>query len=361
MPNRRGQFEPRFGLFELTAAGTGSVPEWIQVLPDGWVKTVKGTFLADAQARREIMQLHQQRGLDVVYDYEHQTLSGSEAPAAGWIKELADRGDQGLWARIEWTEKAKGYLERREYRYQSPVVLVRKSDSRAVYLQSGALTNTPAIDGLQPLVASATFTQMFENFMGAPQKEDREMDLLEKLRGLLKLPADATEAQVLEALQSLLTRVQNGEVALSANKQILLALDLAESATADQARGKILSLKNPSGYVPIADHLALKTELDQLKTKQTEKDAGDLVELALTQGKIAPAQKDWATAYALKDPAGFKSFVDQAPEVVPIGQRVAGKEPPKKKATGEDDEVQLHVNSLLGVTAEDIAKHGGGK
>jgi len=31
---------------------------------------------------------YEERGLDLVVDYEHQTLSGHKAPAAGWIREF---------------------------------------------------------------------------------------------------------------------------------------------------------------------------------------------------------------------------------------------------------------------------------
>ena len=36
------------------------------------------------------------------------------------------------------------------------------------------------------------------------------------------------------------------------------------------------------------------------------------------QGKITPAQKEWAKSYALSDPKGFGSFVEKAPQIVPM-------------------------------------------
>jgi phage I-like protein len=96
---------------------------------------------------------------DLVVDYEHQSLSGSEAPAAGWIKGLEDRGAEGVWARVQWTERAVEYLKKREYRYISPVVLVRKKDGRAVELLGAALTNLPAIEGMTPVVNGAVVSE----------------------------------------------------------------------------------------------------------------------------------------------------------------------------------------------------------
>jgi phage I-like protein len=332
-------------LLELSEGAQGTVPEWIRILPSGWVDSVKGRFLVDAQSRRQIITACAQRGLDVVFDYEHQTLKGEPAPAAGWIRQLEDRGDDGLWGRVEWTEKAKGFLANREYRYHSPVVLVNKKDSRAVYLHSVALTNTPAINHLEPLVASATFTTF-----NLSLKEDGTMDWLEYLKSILQLPADATWEQVVQTVQNLARQAQEGQTAVSANKALLAALDLAETATPEQARGKILSLKNPAGYVPMEEHLKVKTELDQLT-------ANDLVEKALSAGKITPAQKAWAAQYALKDPAGFSSFIEQAPVVVALNTKIVGGGNPP--AQPQIEEIQLHVNNLLGVTAEDMQKYGG--
>jgi phage I-like protein len=83
----------------------------------------------------------------VVVDYEHQTLSGHKAPAAGWIKELTAR-DDGLWARVAWTDAARGHLAAREYRYFSPVLRLEPETRRPLALLHAALTNTPAINGL---------------------------------------------------------------------------------------------------------------------------------------------------------------------------------------------------------------------
>lgn len=353
MPPIPSQLTPHLLVLELTAGADGQVPDWVPLLPDGWVNSAKGRFLADSEARRLILANWARRGLDLVFDYEHQTISGKEAPASGWMKELADRGPEGLWARVEWTDRAKEYLANKEYRYQSPVILVRKSDSRVVYLHSAALTNVPAIDGLEPLVASLNLAQL-------NLKEGTVVDeWLNRLLYTLNLPADSTWEKVLEVIQNLRQRSQEAETTVSANKALASMLQLPETAGPEQIRGKVLSLMNPAGMVPVDQYNQVKTELETLRTQVSQQAANALVEQALSDGKIAPAQKEWATTYALSDPKGFASFVDLAPKVVPIGQDVSGN-PPAKKPGSELDDVQLHVNSLLGVTAEDLAKHSGG-
>ena len=119
-----------------------------------------GPFMVDAEACNLIIANFADNGNDMVIDYEHATLSGKEAPAAGWIKNLVKAGCD-LWAVVEWTDKAKAYIAAKEYRYFSPVVSKRKSDNRAVAIHSVALTNSPNIKDLEPLINKAgaeTFT-----------------------------------------------------------------------------------------------------------------------------------------------------------------------------------------------------------
>lgn len=134
-------------------ANLTEAPEYVRVLPLGYVSSEKGDFLVDNDGFQMMKRHMDQRAVDIVIDYEHQTLRDVQAPAAGWIKELVFKSD-GIFAKTEWTDNAKNYLRNREYRYLSPVVLVRKKDHRVSRLHSVALTNTPAINGMMPIVNS---------------------------------------------------------------------------------------------------------------------------------------------------------------------------------------------------------------
>ena len=58
------------------------VPETIAVLPLGHVVSSKGEFDVDEDSLREMKAQIARKGVDLVVDYEHQTLKGVEAPAA---------------------------------------------------------------------------------------------------------------------------------------------------------------------------------------------------------------------------------------------------------------------------------------
>ena len=332
----------------------GGAPEVISVLPLGHVKSAKGEFDVDGESFSAMKAQIAQRGVDLVVDYEHQTLTGEQAPAAGWVKELF-LDDGQIKARVEWTDKAKAYLENREYRYLSPVITVRKADNKAMGLHSIALTNTPAIEHMEAIVNSL-------NFEGG---QNTMNEFMKKLAALLGLGEDATEEQVAEALKACVEENKSlkesaAEAAkqqpaeddkVVANKAVCELLGLkAGAATADVAAA-IMALKGGNiGGVNLVE------QVKSLEAKLADRDAEEAVELALKAGKITPAQRDWAKGYALKSLDDFRGFVEKAPQVVPMGT-VGGSEPLALK-NEELDEATLLVCKQLGISAEDVKKYG---
>ncbi len=99
------------------------------------------------------------RADDFVIDYEHQTIqaskNGQPAPAAGWFKRLEWREGQGLFAvDVRWTARAAAMIVAREYRYISPVFGFDPTTGEVQSLQSAAITNNPALDGLTDIAAA---------------------------------------------------------------------------------------------------------------------------------------------------------------------------------------------------------------
>ena len=324
------------------------VPETISVLPIGHVISSKGEFDVDEESFRAMKAQIAQRGVDLVVDYEHQTLKGVEAPAAGWVKELKLE-DGCIKAVVEWTARGAEYLKNREYRYLSPVVSVRKADGKATGLHSLALTNTPAIEGMTPLVNS-------ENFEGGQSN----MDILKKLAGLFGLGEDATEEQIMEALSACIAenkslkegqKLPTADENTVANKAVCELLGLEAGAKTADVAAAIMALKG--GIIGDVD---LNKKVRALEQTIATYYADEAVRMALKEGKITPAQKEWARSYALKDLDDFKAFVDKAPQVVPMGE-VGGGESLALKST-EPDEATMLVCKQLGVSAEDVKKYG---
>jgi phage I-like protein len=328
------------------ANGAATPPTEIQICPPGKVKTeTQGCFLMDAQARQAVIMAFASSSRQMVIDYEHQSLTGGEAPASGWITALENRDDGpdgGLWARVTWTERGANYLRNREYRYLSPVLLIRKADQRAVRMHSVALTNTPEIQRLQPLVASAR---------GRNNYQPEEDQMREQLIARLKLAADATDEVILAAVTALSERP-------TIAPELREALALTETATPSEAVATIHALKQGGAQqAATAQQLtALQTEVKVLRDAAAARTRDELVTMALSQGKITPAQREWAETYALRDPEGFGLFVAKAPVIAPVGGAVTTALKQQAGSPGLDD-AQRQINRALGVTDELYLKH----
>lgn len=337
----------------LTSENIGDCPDIIKILPVGNVSSEKGNFIVDKESFQLMKAEMERRGIDIVIDYEHQTLDNVQAPAGGWVKELIYT-EEAIMARVEWTPKAEEYLKNKEYKYLSPVILTRKKDNKAVVLHSIALTNTPAINGMFAIVNSIDTGDTNKITEG-----DVKMDL-KKVIELLGLSEDATEEQVMEELIKRLSKSADGDgnedakkdeqdneqKEVVANSVILGLLGLDKTAKTEDVAGKIMALKTGS--------LNKEKEIEDIIKKMKDRDAEDMVLTAMKAGKVTAAQKEWAKAYALKDSEGFAAFVDKAPVIVPMGKLGAIENPNSKKTS---EEVDALILKATGISKEDIEKY----
>lgn len=333
----------------LSGIDLSGVPEVIRVLPKGHVSSTKGDFEVDDRDIAGIIQQFKARRLDLVIDYEHQTLSDVQAPAAGWIKDLYP-GEDALMARVEWTKKGREYIANKEYRYLSPVVLVKKADQHAAVFHSAALTNTPAITGMFAIINS--------DALSIEEEEEPRMEL-SALIELLGLEEGTAEEDVLKRIKELTQQAaeegQGGQegkegpakegTQLVANKTVLDLLGLPEDARTEDVTARIMAFK--------AGDSALQRRVAELEKQAASQKAEELVGLAMKDGKLSPAQKEWAVAYALSDPKGFAKFVEKAPVVVPMGKTAFAADERKQ------DGVDWRILKNQGVTEEDLKKYGG--
>lgn len=243
----------------------------VVVVPWGEVDSVNGRFTVDAESARRAVEAFEEQGNDLPIDYEHQTLGGpyasptGQAPAAGWIKRLEAVDGEGLVAQVEWTQPALAHLAVRQYRYLSPVVVVRKRDRRLVALHSAALTNKPAIARMQPIVNRSAPGQVGQTKQAgsAAEEDDSMQKAWEALRGRLEAAPSADEKTVL----------------VSAAERI-----------------------------------------EVLEGQLARREADDVVALAMQSGKLVSSQKEWAVELVLRDPEAFRAWLEDAPVIVPHGQ-----------------------------------------
>ncbi|MEW5803732.1 MAG: phage protease [bacterium] len=389
--------------FTVIMDASPEAPGEFLIFPFG---TVTGTgmepFTVDAASIESVRADHQAKGRDGVIDYEHQTLTGGIAPAAGWIKGFFNNGS-GLACRVDWTEKAKEFIKNREYRYFSPVVGLDKK-RHLVNIQSIALTNLPKGHNLTPLVmkaleaqSSASSNQPFETraVSSGLAKDAGANDIKKSGEGdhdsftgkeegmkefltLLGLPEGTSKEKAIEVMSARM-HIAAGHEALKS--QLATALNVSSTATSQEVMGAINALKEASSTVAcqevmselglsaaasksdaIATIRALKqtqvtgisvAEFQAMKEKLAQRDANDLVTEAMKAGKITAAQKEWATEYAKADPAGFKVFVEKAPVVVTM-KEIGGAGPDQPPAKEQITETDRIVMKQMGISEEEF-------
>lgn len=221
-----------------------------------WDGHLNGTFEMNQTIFEQMVANYERSGIDVVVDYEHQTLRGGEAPASGWILKdpISLKAENGeLFAQIEWTDRAKAMIMSGEYRYMSPVFApntLAQTDGANIgwTLHSVALTNKPFLEELDEV----------------------------RLNKLIQNTNHTKEEG---------TMTKDEELAIIAENEKLKA-----------------------------DNEALKTENEQHAEAQAEAK----VEAAIAAKKLHPDQKESALKMCKADPAGFDTFMSAAKPMIQV-------------------------------------------
>lgn len=314
----------------------------------------------DAEIARRVIERFSKRKTPAVIDYEHQTLhkekNGQPAPAAGRMHELRWVEGEGLFAEATLTAKAEQHVKDGEYLYFSPVFEYAAGTGEVLNVRMGALTNDPAIDGMEALSLTAAATARFVQ----PQ-ESTMNPLLKAVLAKLGLPETTTEDAAIAALNSVdLTALQaQGKVAAAA----LTALKLKPDATPDAVTAALTALSSsakqgnpdPAKYVPVEVVNELKASVAALTSKQLEREIDDLVKPALEDGRLLPAQEAWARDLGKTSIAQLTSYLATAQPIAALtGTQTGGRFQQKREDGMTEDEVK--IVAACGLTPEAYLK-----
>lgn len=296
--------DTQIGAIAIDLAGGKKPPEEIELVPAGRVETRpmdrRAPYLNDRPSN--VVERTRANVLDLPIDYEHQMLhsreNGQPAPASGWITEVFER-DGAVWGKVRWTDRAAKMIEKEEYRYLSPVFAhTDDSDRRILRIDQAALTNEPAF-----------FMRALAKAAAARAQREETMDIKELLK-LLGIPDSATDDEIRAQAGAVVQAGASGAIALAA-----LGVEAAASET--EIRAAATAAREGTGdTVPRAEHDRVKGELSTLRATRADEVAQSEVDAAVREGKIAPAQKDWALSYAKSDPEGFRAYAKAAPKIV---------------------------------------------
>ncbi len=331
---------------EIALGGSGEAskaPSQILLIPAGEVRARPHDGRAPWVNRDAGAVVEATRALKapIAIDYEHQSQrsarNGKPAPAAGWINRTFVR-DGAVWGDVEWTEKARAHIEAREYRFISPVFRHTPDTREVTRIEGAALVNDPAL--YMSAIAGAGNGEDTTDDRHEDSHEEDPMtggkDTTDKaaLAKALGLDADADGTSVLAAA----TAAAKGATALG---RIAKALGLDETAdasaieqaVAEKTATAVADTPDPRDWVPRAEFDRVAKRLEKVETARAEEAAQTAVDAACAAGKVAPAQGDWALAYARKDPDGFAAYVEAAPAIVTPGRVLNGAPQPATTAS----------------------------
>ena len=368
----------------LAAGPAGAAPQWVQLLPAGTFTGLDGAgpYHNDDPQAVIAATLDAASGVDLPIDYDHQLLwareNGQPALAAGWFKDFEVR-EGSVWGRVDWTQAAAARIAAREYRYLSPVFLFDPA-GRIIRVEHAGLTNVPNLEmqalasrlhnnggEMKPEQYAALLVSLG---LSADTKPDalvanaktigdrlKEADVtLAAMSKRLGLPETATPQAIETAVADALTAVNETAHALGLTGPVKPAqLAACAKDLVGANKGQQRTDPDPTKHVPMEQFRAVASRLKALEDSHAAEKATAAVDAAMQAGKVIPSTKDWAIAYASRDPAGFAAYVAAMPSIVKPGQEGPGGQPPA--AAGQLGDVDLAVCSRMGLDPEEFKKH----
>ena len=332
--------------FEIDKAKYGR----IQLLPygkfratDGRPTDVEAWYVTDTNGADVVALANNQRN-PLPIDYEHQIIhslkNGKEAPSSGWM-EYFYFTPQGIFADVSWTDKAADYIKNGEYRYIS-AVFAYDTDGYVRKIFHAALTNTPALDGMEEAMVAASVNLL---------QEDNPMDkkLLAALCALFALKADASEADITEKVTALSAAKGDSPVDV-----LDVYAKLAEKEQSVAALSTQVGNPDPAKFVPVEQVVALQADFNALKTSVEADKKEALITAALSQGKLAPALKDWAQSLSVE---ALSAYLEKAPAMAALSGEPQAKADPEQKVAALSAAEQAAARALGMTEAEFMAEH----
>lgn len=300
--------------FAIEKPGEESGPKWNQLFPANVTKyrkdfpggkieftdEVLGTFARNyaAMGKPRLALNYFHRGMSVPGD----TTPIDAKVAAGWIVDVEHRPGKGLWALMDFTKRAREYVNADEITQLSPefalnYVNTDTGKSQGPTLLGAALLNDPFLKELPRVAASDNPNAAYA--AGAPT--------MKKLANALGLADDATEDQMLAALAEFMKKKDAPDPE-------------KEKAFAD-LQSQVTSLSDL--HKGTAEKLAeSQKELEAMKQAAKDAEVKSLCDKLVAEGKVLPAQTDTLKTFILSAGAEkVEAFYAEMKPVVEMGEQ----------------------------------------
>ena len=326
----------RFMKFEMSTDREVSISDFQMILPVGEFHTAK---YGDLDISQEMVGA-------LVDNWKFKAL-GERLPfidtdhdqgaANGWIVELQAK-DDGLYAKIEWTDIGRENVEQKRYRYFSAMIAEHKNieTGEKVWpvLKAVSLTNTPVMDTMP----AVTLNDKTSHGEGDTISKVENMDFEALLKAFGELKANLTPEQITQLSDAI--GVKKVEPVLS------------DGAAAAKAKEKTIESLQKS----VEDLTAMVVELTEKNQEETE---NVFFARILSEGRIAPVDvQEWKDFYR-KDPSGTSKLLEKLPKKIDLS--VAGSASGGGEAYKLPEAKRKTLKEQLHLTDEQIDKEFSGK
>jgi len=289
--------------------------EKIKIVPVGYFPAHHdGAHEITPQNIQEMANNIKNSGTDILFDYGHESIRSSSAKAAGWSdRNSAEAREDGLYIDYpEFNPPALEMIKNKEFRYFSPAYSIKSLNKSGqdigAILHSIGLVNKPYMD-------------KEINHIGNSQNNNNnnEDNMNPKILKFLGLSESATEAEVEAKLNSL--RVNNGLATDASVDDIMTALTAKINSATSQTEAQK------------SENKTLEDRISALEKQNSEGAIEALVNGAISDGKILPAQKDVYINSAKTDFAKTKTTLDSIAKNSAIPNKVSQPDTSQVQAT----------------------------
>lgn len=336
------------------AADPSKRETWIQISKSGsWAGHSSGPFQLTREHFESAIAEQAKLRTPLNFDYEHASASciPVHAPSSGYASKLEIRGEAGeetLWAYTRLTKKAVQEVLDEEYRHISPTWMFDHPDRELgeespvlASLHSVALTNTPFLDGMEPITLSATMSRLANigRFANVALAGKGQMD--NEQPGTKPKPEGAPPEEGAEDTKRI--------------EHLMQVLGLADRAALDawaEEQGKPKEPKGGEGQPPaeaalklsMAAHDRDRAELERLRAAEADREVTALI----ASGRALEGERTELLELRSASPAMFKKLSERAP-IVPMGRdsRVKpGPSGPNASVTPQSPAEEVAVRNL---------------
>lgn len=250
--------------------------------------------------------------------------------AAGWIEDVKLEAD-GLYVLVRWTDEAREFISKDEFRYLSPEFSFDWQDSdtgkrQGPTLWGAALLNTPFLKELPRVAASEQSNQP------EPSGPNKEAQMKKAICAALGMPEDSTDEAVVE------------KCAAMAKQCMAAAGHQCKAPEADVAK-----LTEVQGAVTklATENAELTKRLSEFEAAKKTQDVKAFFDELIRHGKCTPSIREGMEKLALSNGLEAVKFLEAAAPMVKLGEvGIAGEPTPEspeaatKKLSAMADELQ---------------------